>query len=116
MPCIHQFRRDRALEVVPKSYQQPHPPLHYAAASRETFVAIGTLGLPLLVALIGTSASELASMISTYQSAWQAAGHSGQGEIRLRLPIYVADTRDRALADPYSSVMPYYDRLRQGYL
>jgi len=118
-PCFSytgRFYTCTDLEVVPKPYQQPHPPLHHAAASRETFVAIGTLGLPLLVALIGTSASELAAMISTYQSAWQAAGHAGQGEVRLRLPIYVADTRDRALADPYSSVMPYYDRLRQGYL
>lgn len=104
------------LDVIPPPYQHPHPPLYYAASTLETFVAIGTMGLPLLVALIGTSAPELAGMITAYQAAWRQAGHPGQGEVRLRLPIYVAETRDRALAEPYASVMPYYERLRQGYL
>jgi alkanesulfonate monooxygenase SsuD/methylene tetrahydromethanopterin reductase-like flavin-dependent oxidoreductase (luciferase family) len=106
----------RDLEVIPKPYQQPHPPLHHAAATRETFAAVGTMGLALLVALIGTPMSELATVIAEYQAAWQAAGHPGHGEVRLRLPIYVAETLNNAEADPYPSVMPYYDRLRQGYL
>ncbi|HXH13771.1 MAG TPA: LLM class flavin-dependent oxidoreductase [Alphaproteobacteria bacterium] len=104
------------LEVIPKPYQQPHPPLHQAAATRDTFAAIGTMGLSLLVALIGTPLSQLATVIAEYQTAWQAAGHPGRGEVRLRLPIYVADTLDQAQADPYQSVMAYYERLRQGYL
>jgi alkanesulfonate monooxygenase SsuD/methylene tetrahydromethanopterin reductase-like flavin-dependent oxidoreductase (luciferase family) len=28
----------------------------------------------------------------------------------------VAETLDKAQADPYPSIMPYYERLRQGYL
>ncbi len=104
------------LEVLPKPYQRPHPPLHQAAATPETFTAIGTAGLPLLVALIGTAMSELAAMIAAYQTAWQAAGHPGRGEVRLRLPIYVADTLTEAQADPHAGVMPYYERLRLGYL
>lgn len=110
------FYTCRDLEVIPKPYQQPHPPLHQAAATRETFVAIGTMGLSLLVALIGTPMSELATVIAAYQAAWQAAGHPGQGDVRLRLPIYVAETLNNAQADPHPSVMPYYERLRQGYL
>jgi alkanesulfonate monooxygenase SsuD/methylene tetrahydromethanopterin reductase-like flavin-dependent oxidoreductase (luciferase family) len=104
------------LEVVPKPYQQPHPPLHYAASMRETFIASGTMGLPLLVALIGTPMSALPMVIADYQTAWQAAGHPGHGEVRLRLPIYVAETLHKAEADPRPSIMPYYERLRQGYL
>lgn len=104
------------LEVLPTPYQQPHPPLHHAAATCETFVSVGTMGLPLLVALIGTRMSALASVIATYQTAWQAAGHPGRGEVRLRLPVYVADTMQQAQADPEPSVMSYYERLRQGYL
>jgi alkanesulfonate monooxygenase SsuD/methylene tetrahydromethanopterin reductase-like flavin-dependent oxidoreductase (luciferase family) len=72
--------------------------------------------LPLLVALIGNTISELATLIAVYQSAWQAAGHPGQGEVRLRLPVYVAETPSQALDDPRASVVAYYDRLRQGYL
>jgi alkanesulfonate monooxygenase SsuD/methylene tetrahydromethanopterin reductase-like flavin-dependent oxidoreductase (luciferase family) len=36
--------------------------------------------------------------------------------VRLRLPVYVAETQSQAQADPRASVVPYYDRLRQGYL
>jgi alkanesulfonate monooxygenase SsuD/methylene tetrahydromethanopterin reductase-like flavin-dependent oxidoreductase (luciferase family) len=110
------FYSCRDLEVIPKPYQQPHPPLHHAAATRHTFAAIGTMGLSLLVALIGTSISELAPVITEYQAAWQAAGHPGQGPVRLRLPVYVAETLKQAQEDPRLSVMPYYERLRQGYL
>jgi alkanesulfonate monooxygenase SsuD/methylene tetrahydromethanopterin reductase-like flavin-dependent oxidoreductase (luciferase family) len=90
--------------------------LHHAAATPDTFAAIGRAGLALLVALIGTPMSELAALVSTYQRAWRAAGHPGQGEVRLRLPVYVADTLSRAQAEPHASVMPYYERLRLGYL
>jgi alkanesulfonate monooxygenase SsuD/methylene tetrahydromethanopterin reductase-like flavin-dependent oxidoreductase (luciferase family) len=104
------------LEVLPKPYQQPYPRLHQAAAQRDTFAAVGTMGLSLLVALIGTPVSALAPVIALYQAAWQAAGHPGQGEVRLRLPVYVADTPHQAQTDPQPSVIPYYERLRQGYL
>jgi alkanesulfonate monooxygenase SsuD/methylene tetrahydromethanopterin reductase-like flavin-dependent oxidoreductase (luciferase family) len=110
------FYACKELEVLPTPYQHPHPPLHYAAATHATFVTVGTMGLPLLVALIGTPMSALATEIAAYQTAWQAAGHPGQGEVRLRLPIYVAETLYQAQADPQPSVMPYYERLRQGYL
>ena len=110
------FYTCRDLEVIPKPCQHPHPPLHQAAAMGDTFVAVGTMGLSLLVALIGTPMSELAAVIAAYQAAWRAAGHPGQGEVRLRLPIYVADTLHQAQADPHPGVMAYYERLRQGYL
>lgn len=110
------FYTCRDLEVLPKPYQHPYPPLHQAAATHDTFATIGTRGLHLLVALIGTPLSALAPEIATYRAAWQAAGHPGCGEIRLRLPIYVAETQQRAQQDPWPSVLPYYERLRQGYL
>jgi alkanesulfonate monooxygenase SsuD/methylene tetrahydromethanopterin reductase-like flavin-dependent oxidoreductase (luciferase family) len=110
------FYTCRDVEVLPRPLQHPHPPLHQAAATHDTFATIGSMGLRLLVALIGTPMAELAPVIAAYQAAWQAAGHPGQGEVRLRLPIYVADTLEQAQADPRPSVMPYYERLRQGYL
>ncbi|MGH8056102.1 MAG: LLM class flavin-dependent oxidoreductase [Candidatus Entotheonellia bacterium] len=110
------FYTCKDLEVIPKPFQQPHPPLHHAAATQETFAAIGKMGIALLVALIGTPMSELATVIAEYQAAWRAAGHPGQGEVRLRLPIYAAETLHKAQADPRPYVMSYYERLRQGYL
>ena len=110
------FYTFRDVELIPKPYQHPHPPLHHAATTRETFAAIGTLGFPLLVGLASAAMSELAEGIAEYQAAWHEAGHLGQGEVRLRLPIYVAQDMDRARSEPQASAMPYYERVRQAYL
>jgi alkanesulfonate monooxygenase SsuD/methylene tetrahydromethanopterin reductase-like flavin-dependent oxidoreductase (luciferase family) len=110
------FYTFRDVELVPKPYQHPHPPLHHAATTRETFAAIGTSGLPLLVGLVSTAMSELAEVIAEYQAAWQKAGHPGTGEVRLRLPIYVAESLDQAQSEPQASASPYYERVRQAYL
>jgi len=110
------FYTCRDVEVIPKPYQTPHPPLHHAATTRDTFAAIGTLGLPLLVGAASTALANLAEVIAEYQAAWQDAGHPGQGEVRLRLPIYVAESMDKAQSEPQASAMPYYERVRQSYL
>lgn len=104
------------LTLLPKPYQQPHPPLYYAATTRETFPAIGTLGLPLLVGVATMTLAEFPAVIAAYQAAWQAAGHPGQGEVRLRLPIYVAESMDQARSEAQESVVLYYERVRQAYL
>jgi alkanesulfonate monooxygenase SsuD/methylene tetrahydromethanopterin reductase-like flavin-dependent oxidoreductase (luciferase family) len=110
------FYTFRDVELIPKPYQHPHPPLYHAATTRETFAAIGTLGFPLLVGLASAAMAELAEGIAAYQAAWQEAGHPGQGEVRLRLPIYVAERMDQAQSEPQASAMPYYERVRQAYL
>jgi len=110
------FYRCQDLVLIPKPYQQPHPPLYHAATTRETFAAIGTLGLPLLVGAASMALSELPEVIAEYQTAWRAAGHPGQGEVRLRLPIYVAESMEQAQSEPEASALPYYERVRQAYL
>jgi alkanesulfonate monooxygenase SsuD/methylene tetrahydromethanopterin reductase-like flavin-dependent oxidoreductase (luciferase family) len=102
--------------LIPKPYQKPHPPLRYAATTRETFSAMGQLGLPIFAGLGGVSASELAPAISEYRAAWQEAGHPGDGDVLLRVGIYVAEEPDRAVSEPRESTMRYYDRIRQGLL
>src|SRR6266536_3139546 len=44
------FYTCRDIEVLPKPLQHPHPPLHQAAATHDTFTVTGTMGLRLLVA------------------------------------------------------------------
>ncbi len=110
------FYTCKDLVLLPKPYQQPHPPLLHAATSRDTFAAIGRLGLPLLVGVASMALSELPAVLTEYQAAWHEAGHPGQGEVRLRLPIYVAESLEKAQSEPQASAMPYYERVRQAYL
>lgn len=100
--------------LVPKPYQKPHPPLRYACSTRETFPAMGQLGMPIFAGLGGATVSDLSEAISEYRVAWHEAGHPGDGDVMLRVGVYVAEDRERALSEPQESTMRYYNRIRQG--
>jgi alkanesulfonate monooxygenase SsuD/methylene tetrahydromethanopterin reductase-like flavin-dependent oxidoreductase (luciferase family) len=97
--------------VVPKPYQKPHPPIRVAATSIDTFPAIGAQGFDLFAAVRTGTLSELAPNLVTYRSAYAAAGHSGHGGVFLRVPVYVAETFDRAVEDCRDSIMAFYRQL-----
>ena len=44
------------------------------------------------------------------------AGHPGDGDVMLRVGIYVAEDKDRAFSEPRESTMSFYNRVRQGLL
>jgi alkanesulfonate monooxygenase SsuD/methylene tetrahydromethanopterin reductase-like flavin-dependent oxidoreductase (luciferase family) len=102
--------------LTPKPYQQPHPPLRYASTTRDSFKAMGQLGLPIFAGLGGATVPELAPAIAEYRAAWREAGHSGDGDVMLRIGIYVGEEKDRALSEPRESTMSFYNRVRLGLL
>jgi alkanesulfonate monooxygenase SsuD/methylene tetrahydromethanopterin reductase-like flavin-dependent oxidoreductase (luciferase family) len=102
--------------MIPKPYQKPHPPLRAAATTRETFGVMGRLGLPIFASLGGAVVSNLGQALQDYRTAWSQAGHPGQGDVMLRLPVYVASTMERAMSEPQASAMHHYTRLRQALL
>jgi alkanesulfonate monooxygenase SsuD/methylene tetrahydromethanopterin reductase-like flavin-dependent oxidoreductase (luciferase family) len=102
--------------LIPKPYQKPHPPLRYAATTRDSFTAMGELGLPIFAGLGGAAVPELARAIAVYREAWREAGHPGAGDVMLRVGIYVAEDKERAFTEPQASTMSYYNRIRQGLL
>jgi alkanesulfonate monooxygenase SsuD/methylene tetrahydromethanopterin reductase-like flavin-dependent oxidoreductase (luciferase family) len=101
--------------VVPKPYQKPHPPIRIAATTRETFPQVGHLGYPIFVGLRGFDVSEVGRQLNAYRKAWQEAGHQGQGDVYLRIPAYVAETAERARAEPKESTMRSYRRLSENF-
>ncbi len=96
------------VHLVPKPYQKPHPPIRVAATSTDTFAAIGQLGYPIFVAVRLGTLSELAPSINIYRQAYRAAGHPGEGQVFLRVPVYVAETPEQAHAEPEESIMSFY--------
>jgi alkanesulfonate monooxygenase SsuD/methylene tetrahydromethanopterin reductase-like flavin-dependent oxidoreductase (luciferase family) len=121
------------IAVTPKPYQQPYPPIRIAAASPDTYPAVGARGLPILInARLGTfsefapavreyreaykaaffnprlgSFSEFAPAVREYRDAYEAAGYPGKGQVYLRVPTYLAETEDRAHAEPRESLMHF---------
>jgi alkanesulfonate monooxygenase SsuD/methylene tetrahydromethanopterin reductase-like flavin-dependent oxidoreductase (luciferase family) len=94
--------------VSPKPYQKPYPELRMAAATPETFPAIGRLGLPIFVAVRQGPFTQLAESIKAYRSAYAEAGHPGRGKVFLRVPAYLAETREKARAEAKESLMGFF--------
>jgi alkanesulfonate monooxygenase SsuD/methylene tetrahydromethanopterin reductase-like flavin-dependent oxidoreductase (luciferase family) len=90
--------------VVPKPYQQPHPPIRVALASPDTFTLIGRMGHSVFISA-NTPIPQLQERLALYRQARQEAGHTGPADIALRLPAYVAETAEQARSEPEASAM-----------
>jgi alkanesulfonate monooxygenase SsuD/methylene tetrahydromethanopterin reductase-like flavin-dependent oxidoreductase (luciferase family) len=93
--------------LVPRPLQQPHPEIRIAASQPDTYGAIGTLGYPLFAALRASPLGDLPANIRAYRDAYRAAGHPGRGKAYLQVPIYVAETAERALAEAKDGLMRF---------
>jgi alkanesulfonate monooxygenase SsuD/methylene tetrahydromethanopterin reductase-like flavin-dependent oxidoreductase (luciferase family) len=105
------FHKFHNITIAPSPLQKPHPPLRVAATSTDTFPVIGAMGLPIFVAVRLGTIEELAPNIAAYREAYRSAGHAGEGEVYLRVPIYVGETEAQARADPEHSIMQLYRTL-----
>ncbi|HEY7493907.1 MAG TPA: LLM class flavin-dependent oxidoreductase, partial [Candidatus Tectomicrobia bacterium] len=90
--------------VVPKPYQQPHPPIRVALASPDTFTLIGRMGHSIFISA-NTPIPQLQERLALYRQARLEAGHTGPADIALRLPAYVAETAAQARSEPEASAM-----------
>jgi alkanesulfonate monooxygenase SsuD/methylene tetrahydromethanopterin reductase-like flavin-dependent oxidoreductase (luciferase family) len=103
------YRFENAI-VSPRPYQLPHPPIRMAATTGDTFPRVGERGLPIFVGLRGMDIPELRVHLQAYRKAWQEAGHPGQGNVFLRMPVYAGTTEQGALDEPRDSIMHYFTR------
>jgi alkanesulfonate monooxygenase SsuD/methylene tetrahydromethanopterin reductase-like flavin-dependent oxidoreductase (luciferase family) len=97
--------------VVPKPFQQPHPPIRVAATSVDTFPTIGAQGHDLFAAVRTGTLSELAPNVAAFRAAHAAAGHPGKGGVFLRVPVYVAESFSEAVDATRDSIMAFYRQL-----
>jgi len=104
------FHRIENTTVAPRPYQVPHPPLRMAANSHETFPFVGRAGLPLFVGLRDLDLPELRVQLGTYRAAWREAGHPGNGDVCLRIPVYAAPTEKLAREEPYENITYFFQR------
>ena len=94
--------------IVPKPYHKPHPPIRIAANREDTFISAGRQGYAIFVGARRGTFDEVLPNVRIYREAWKAAGHSGNGAVYLRAPVYVGDTLEQALNDPQETLMNFY--------
>jgi alkanesulfonate monooxygenase SsuD/methylene tetrahydromethanopterin reductase-like flavin-dependent oxidoreductase (luciferase family) len=103
------------LTVVPRPYQKPHPPIWVAATTPDTFPMVGRMGFSLVTGLRGFDIPEATRHLNAYRAALRQAGHAGDGNVYLRVPVYVAATAAQAHAEPEESTMRSYRRLAENF-
>jgi alkanesulfonate monooxygenase SsuD/methylene tetrahydromethanopterin reductase-like flavin-dependent oxidoreductase (luciferase family) len=92
------------VDVVPKPYQRPHPPIRVAVESRDTFPLIGRLGLPIFIRH-QMDIPELQELLKQYQEERHAAGFTGPNDVILQIAAYVAESAEQAYTEPEASTM-----------
>src|SRR5439155_20345537 len=96
--------------VTPRPYPHADPPVRMAATTAETFPHVGRMGLPIFVGLRGMAIPELGVHVKRYREAWREAGHAGDGDVCLRIPVYAAPTEKAALEEPEETITYYFQR------
>jgi len=96
------------IPVMPKPFTSQGPEIRIAINSVDSFPAAGKAGMPVFGAVRLGTLSELGPNLRIYREAWKAAGHPGNGKVYLRLPLYIAETREQARDEPEESIMYFY--------
>jgi alkanesulfonate monooxygenase SsuD/methylene tetrahydromethanopterin reductase-like flavin-dependent oxidoreductase (luciferase family) len=104
------FYRFQNATVVPRPHQRPHPPIRMAANTPETFSLVGRLGLGILVGIRDLDVPELRVHLHSYRQGWRDAGHPGEAEVYLRIPVYAGSTERGAVEEPRENTLAFFER------
>jgi probable LLM family oxidoreductase len=100
------------LPVYPRAMQEKLPVWLGVGGSPESFVRAGTLGLPLMVAVIGGQTHRFRPLIDLYREAGQANGFKPEElKVGLHSPGYVSTTNESAIAEYYSGYAELWTKL-----
>ncbi|MCW3086210.1 MAG: class flavin-dependent oxidoreductase [Bacteroidetes bacterium] len=88
--------------VYPRPFQEPLPIWLGVGGTPESFVRAGTLGMPLMVAIIGGETHRFRPLVDLYREAGKKAGHAPEKlTVGLHSLGYVGNTNEEAIADFY---------------
>jgi alkanesulfonate monooxygenase SsuD/methylene tetrahydromethanopterin reductase-like flavin-dependent oxidoreductase (luciferase family) len=88
--------------IYPRPLQDPLPIWIGVGGTPESFVRAGTLGLPLMVAVIGGETHRFRPLVDLYREAGKRAGHAPEKlKVGLHSLGYIAETSEKAVHDFY---------------
>lgn len=88
--------------IYPRPLQNPLPVWLGVGGTPESFVRAGTLGLPLMVAIIGGETHRFRPLVDLYREAGKRAGHPAEKlKVGLHSLGYVANTTEEAMDEFY---------------
>jgi probable LLM family oxidoreductase len=100
------------LPVYPRSLQEKLPVWLGVGGTPESFVRAGTLGLPLMVAIIGGETHRFRPLIDLYREAGKEASFKPEElKVGLHSPGYVGSTTETAVTDYYPGYAEVWTKL-----
>ena len=98
--------------IYPRPLQKPLPIWIGVGGTPESFIRAGTLGLPLMVAVIGGETHRFRPLVDLYREAGKRAGHSPEKlKVGLHSLGYVGNTTEEAIADFYPGYAETFTRI-----
>lgn len=100
------------LPVYPRAIQEKLPIWLGVGGTPESFVRAGTLGLPLMVAVIGGQTHRFRPLIDLYREAGKAAGYKPEElKVGLHSPGFVGNTTEKAIEEYYPGYAELWTKL-----
>ena len=98
--------------VYPRALQEKLPVWLGVGGTPASFIRAGSLGLPLMVAVIGGETERFRSLVDLYREAGLQAGFSpDQLKVGLHSPGYVAQTNEKAIEEYYPGYAELWTKL-----
>ena len=98
--------------IYPRPLQDPFPIWIGVGGTPQSFVRAGTLGLPLMVAIIGGETHRFRPLIDLYREAGEKAGHAPDKlKVGLHSLGYVAESTSVAVAEYYPGYAETFTRI-----
>lgn len=98
--------------IYPRPLQKDLPIWLGVGGTPESFVRAGTLGLPLMVAIIGGETHRFRPLIDLYRKAGEKAGHASEKlKVGLHSLGYVAETTEQAITEYYPGYAQTFTRI-----
>ncbi len=100
------------IAIYPRPVQDPLPIWLGVGGTPQSFVRAGTLGLPLMVAVIGGETHRFRPLVDLYREAGRKAGHSPDKlKVGLHSLGYVAESREQAMNDYFPGYAETFTRI-----
>jgi len=101
------------ITMLPRPFQQPHPPIWIAAVSTpQSFEWAGRQGYNLMIVPYVSDHAEVARLVQSYRDSWREAGHPpGQEQIQMSFHLYVAEDGEVARREARAYIEDYVAKL-----
>ena len=103
------FHRFGPITMLPRPYQQPHPPIWIAAVTTpQSFEWAGQQGYHLMIVPYLTGHEGVAKLVQNYRDNWRAAGHPpGREQIQMSFHLYMAEDGELARREARTHMQDY---------